>query len=335
MKFGLFGGALATSTEASDSQNYKQFLDYVCAADELGFHSIFVVEHHFTGIGQVSATLNLLSYLAARTSRIRLGTGVTVLPWHNPALLAEQIATLDLLSGGRTDVGVGKGYRPKEFQGFAIPIAEAEQRYEETLEFLIRAWTEKGRFSHHGSHWRFDDIVIEPAPVQRPHPPIWIGAKSTPSIQKAAARGFNLLLDHWALADEVMARLNVYANALKAHGRRFEPSRVGLARAVQITRSEEARREVIGQRAKFLLDAGLVTAGPADLQGGGNANLADLAWQRAEQGAVIGQAEEIIPKLKALQAAGVEYVLLADVGKSTETLREFAAEIMPELARAS
>ena len=87
MKFGLFGGALAAKGESSDSQSYQQFIDYVLEADDLGFHSVFVVEHHFTGVGQVSATLGLLTYLAARTSRIRLGTGVIVLPWHNPCLL--------------------------------------------------------------------------------------------------------------------------------------------------------------------------------------------------------------------------------------------------------
>ena len=93
--------------------------------------STFVVEHHFTGFGQVSATLNLLTWVAARTTTLRLGTAVMVLPWHNPVLLAEQAATIDLLSGGRLDFGVGKGYRHNEFASFCIPMEEADERFEE------------------------------------------------------------------------------------------------------------------------------------------------------------------------------------------------------------
>ena len=178
MRFGLFGGARTEIGEqASDSQIYTDYVDYICEAEALGFHSVFLVEHHFTGFGQISATLSFLTYLAAKTSRIRLGTAVLVLPWHNPALLAEQAATLDLLSNGRLDLGIGKGYRWGEFHGFCIPMEEAGERYDEAVAFLRKAWTTKGRFSHHGQRWHYEDVVIEPAPVQKPHPPLWIGAQ--------------------------------------------------------------------------------------------------------------------------------------------------------------
>ena len=102
MQFGLFGSAAARrgGPEFDSSEGFRDFIDYNIEAEALGFHSTFVVEHHFTGYGQVSATLNLLSWLGARTRWLRLGTAVIVLPWHNPVLLAEQAATLDLLSGG-------------------------------------------------------------------------------------------------------------------------------------------------------------------------------------------------------------------------------------------
>ena len=149
MRFGLFGGAKsAGSGPDADSHGYQAFIDYVVRAEQLGFESLFMVEHHFTGVGQVSASLNLLTYLAARTSRIRLGTAVIVLPWHNPALLAEQAATLDLLSGGRFDFGIGKGYRQSEFTSFCIDPAEAEARFQECLDFLRKAWSATDRFSH-------------------------------------------------------------------------------------------------------------------------------------------------------------------------------------------
>src|SRR5215510_10063253 len=152
MKFGLFGGAKSSGEgPVGDSTGYAKYIDYVLRAEALGFHSVFVVEHHFTGVGQLSASLNFLSYLAARTRSLRLGTAVVVLPWHNPALLAEQVATLDLLSGGRLDFGVGKGYRQPEFAGFCIPIEEATERFDEALAFLRKAWSTGERFSHHGA----------------------------------------------------------------------------------------------------------------------------------------------------------------------------------------
>src|SRR5215472_1805587 len=128
MQFGLFGSAQANSQTLGPEtgQGFRDYLDYCVEAEALGYRSSFLVEHHFTGWNQVSATLMLQTALAMRTSALRLGTAVIVLPWHNPVLLAEQAATLDLISNGRFDFGVCKGYRHNEFAGFNIPIDEAE-----------------------------------------------------------------------------------------------------------------------------------------------------------------------------------------------------------------
>ena len=119
MRFGLFGGAQAPrATDGDPARGFLECIETNVEAEHLGFYSTFLVEHHFSGSGQVSAPLDLLSWVAARTKSIRLGTAVLVLPWHDPVLLAERAATLDLLSGGRLDFGVGKGYRHSEFAGF-------------------------------------------------------------------------------------------------------------------------------------------------------------------------------------------------------------------------
>src|SRR6478735_11998825 len=167
MRFGLFGSAQAKrpepGTELTDSsQGFREWIENNVEAEALGFHSTFVVEHHFTGFGQVSASINLLTWLGARTTSLRLGTAVIVLPWHNPVLLAEQAATLDLLSGGRLDFGVGKGYRNNEFSGFVMPPEEAESRFEEGLAVILKAFTSDEPFSHQGRYWRFGNILVEP-----------------------------------------------------------------------------------------------------------------------------------------------------------------------------
>ena len=330
MKFGLFGGAKsAGSGPSGDSQGYRNFIDYVLLAEELGYDSVFLVEHHFTGVGQVSASLNLLSYLAGRTSRIRLGTAVVVLPWHNPVLLAEQVATLDLVSGGRVDFGVGKGYRDAEFSGFGIPIEEATERYDEALEVLRKAWTSEGRFSHHGKRWHFDDIVVEPRPTQQPHPPFWMGAGSFESIRRAARDGFNLLLDQIGSIDLTIERVAAYRAEWEACGRRpYQAAQVGVTRGLHIVTSEEERARAYELRKQVLSRIGGLARGPGAERYHNPASFADTNIAD-EDAALLGTPDEIIARLKRLEAGGVENVLLVDATGSKHALRIFAAEVMP------
>src|ERR1700730_16637554 len=133
MQFGLFGSAAARrgGPEFDSSEGFRDFIEYNIEAEALGFHSTFVVEHHFTVYGDVSPILKLLTWVGAPTLWLRLGTAVIVLPWHNPVLLAEQAATLDLLSGGRRQLALCKGYRYHDFAGFCMPMEEAEARFDE------------------------------------------------------------------------------------------------------------------------------------------------------------------------------------------------------------
>ncbi len=329
MKFGLFGGAKSSGTgPAGDSLGYQKYIDYVLHAEALGFHGVFVVEHHFTGVGQVSASLNLLSYLAGRTTRIRLGTAVVVLPWHNPALLAEQVATLDLVSNGRFDFGVGKGYRPTEFAGFQLPIEQATERFDETMAFLKKAWSTDGRFSHQGRHWKFEDVVIEPRPTQRPHPPLWMGAGSFESIRRAAQGGYNLLLDQIAPVDLIIERVQAYKAECQRVGRSVKPHQVGVARALQIVMSEEERAKALQVRMQVLKNIGGLARGPGAerYQNIGSHSDPNLA---SEESALLGTPDEIMARLKKLEAGGVDYVLLVDPSGSKDSLSLFAREIMP------
>ncbi len=323
MKFGLFGGAIRRGSTA-DSAAYQEFESYVIEADKLGFESVFLVEHHFSGIGQISSSINYLSYLAAKTERIRLGTAVTVLPWHNPVLLAEEVATLDLISNGRVDFGVGKGYRDIEFKGFAIPKEEAQERYDEILAIMRQAWTSTERFSVKTKRWQFDDIVVEPAPVQRPHPPLWTGAGTMESIARVAKSGLNLLLDQYGSFDLTRRRVGAFKQACAEVGRAYKPMEVGLTRPLVVTTSPEKTREAIEIRLKrsgameqFGRLPGLDADRPSFAEGG--AALDDAA--------IIGEPHEVIERLRVLQSMGIEYVMMTAAG-GIEGLRLFAREVM-------
>jgi probable F420-dependent oxidoreductase len=328
MLFGLFGGARAAHKgPAGDSQGYREYIAYVREAEELGFHSVFMVEHHFTGAGQVSASLNVLSYLAACTQRIRLGTAVVVLPWHNPVLVAEQAATLDLLSNGRLDFGVGKGYRDSEFAGFCIAADEATERFDEAMQVIRAAWSGEERFSHHGKRWHFENVVIEPAPVQRPHPPFWLGAGSDESIRKAAREGYNLLLDQIATTDTTIARVAAFRQECARVGRPYAPAMVGATRGLHIARNTAEREAQLAIRLQVLKNIGALARG-ADAARYAPDSVVQTA-REIDDGALLGTPDEIIARLRRLEAGGVEHVLLVDPRPSLESLRLFASEIMP------
>ena len=248
MQFGLFGSAQAKrgGPDVDSGQGFKDYVEYNVEAETLGFASTFAVEHHFTGFGQVSASLNLLTWVAARTTTLRLGTAVVVLPWHNPVLLAEQAATIDLMSDGRLELGVGKGYRHNEFASFCIPPEEADERFEEGLALILKSWTSEERFSHHGKYWHFENIIVEPPTKQKPHPPIWMAAGSPSSIKKVAERGYKLLLDQFASTATIVERFR----SVQIRGRKARPDvrPDGRRRLPRVLRRQGCGRQGSGRR---------------------------------------------------------------------------------------
>jgi alkanesulfonate monooxygenase SsuD/methylene tetrahydromethanopterin reductase-like flavin-dependent oxidoreductase (luciferase family) len=330
MRFGLFGAAQAQrgGPDVDSAAGFNDYIEYLIEAEELGYQSSFIVEHHFTGFGQVSATLNLLSWIGAKTTTLRLGTAVLVLPWHNPVLLAEQAATVDLLSGGRLDFGVGKGYRHNEFVGFRIPMEEAGARFEESIDIITKAWTSNERFSFHGKFWQFDDIIVEPPTNQKPHPPFWQGAGHAESIRKVAARGHNLLLDQFASIDETINRFNTYKAAMLANGFSFDPSQVGVARAFFVADTAEEKAAAVERRMTAQRRLHAISQRP---DGNNTASIMAFSDTReaSEESALYGTPDEICRKIEQLQAQGVEYILLNGGGTSRQNLQRFAKEVMP------
>jgi alkanesulfonate monooxygenase SsuD/methylene tetrahydromethanopterin reductase-like flavin-dependent oxidoreductase (luciferase family) len=334
MRFGLFGSAQArrAGPDTDSSQGFREFIDNNVEAEALGFYSTFLVEHHFTGFGQVSASLNLLTWLGARTRHLRLGTAVLVLPWHNPVLLAEQAATLDLLSGGRLDFGIGKGYRYNEFAGFCLPLEEAEARFEEAVAIITQAFTADAPFSHQGRFWRFDNIVVEPPSAQKPHPPFWMGAGSANSVREVARRGYNMLLGQHALAEEILEQVAQFRAEVEARGRVFDPMQVAVARAVHVARNQADKEAAIERRYQGHMRINALARRP-DGETRNRYILEDEKKARHEsaESALFGTPDEIVEKLDRLRRGGVRYVII-NFGGSRDNIRRFAREIMPVFA---
>jgi len=237
--------------------------------------------------------------------------------------VAEQVATLDLLSGGRVDFGVGKGYRQAEFDGFCIPAAEATERFDEAMEIIRKAWTSEGRFSHHGKRWHYDDVVVEPEPLQRPHPPLWLAAGSPDSIRRAAREGYNLLLDQLAQVDQIIRRIAVFREECERIGRAYDPTMVATARPLQMIHSESERAAAWETRKRVVSVIGDLAR--------------DKLPERIEDDTapLLATAEEVIARLKELEAGGATNILLVDPNASVGNLRAFAREVMPSFRPAS
>jgi alkanesulfonate monooxygenase SsuD/methylene tetrahydromethanopterin reductase-like flavin-dependent oxidoreductase (luciferase family) len=330
MRYGLFGGPIAPPGVRTERDAYDGYADYVVAAERLGFEGVFLTEHHFTGLGQVSTPLGLLSYLAGRTSAIRLGTAVSVLNWYNPITIAEQAATVDLVSGGRLDFGVGRGFRAAEYEGFCIPMDEAQARYDEALEVILKAWSSSERWSHDGPFWRYENVISEPRPLQQPGPPVWMGAGSEKSLRHAAEHGFNLLLDQIASFETVAERVAVYRDRQRELG--MDPSEydVAVTRGLCIVDSDEERERAIEDRAVAMnAIASLAKGSGTAPQNRMTADYMTDVRESTEAGTIIGDPHECAERLDRLAEGGVDYVLLSEMTSSSDILRRFAEEVSP------
>jgi alkanesulfonate monooxygenase SsuD/methylene tetrahydromethanopterin reductase-like flavin-dependent oxidoreductase (luciferase family) len=199
----------------SDASVVSEHLTMGDLAEPLGFDSLFALEHHFTGYAMSPAPTQLLSYFAGRTKRIALGTAVIVLPWHDPVRVAEQIALLDIMCGGRCVFGFGRGAASVEYEGFRIPMGEARARFVEAAQIIVKALSSDS-FEHQGEFFQIPRTAIRPRPISRPERRFYASAVSPDSAEIMAKLGFGLLMvmqNEWPKAAEDIARYREIATA--------------------------------------------------------------------------------------------------------------------------
>lgn len=192
MKFGLFY-QLPCAPDQSEPARYRETLEQIVLADELGFDVAWMAELHFFKKFSIMPSPLMVAVAAAqRTRRIRLGTAVTLLPFHHPLRAAEDAASADLLTGGRIEYGVGRGTIAVHFQGFGLDRDESRDRFEEALDIIERAWSTE-RLTYKGRFYNIDDVAVAPRPLQKPHPPMRIAANSPETARFAGEHGYDIL----------------------------------------------------------------------------------------------------------------------------------------------
>ena len=248
MKFGLVYCLQAPQREQL-GQLYRDFLEQGLLAEKTGYDNVLVCEHHFTDDGYFSKPLSCITGLAALTQKIRVGTGVLLLPLYNPVHLAEEAATIDVMSSGRLILGVGQGYRQEEFDAFGIPLNERWSRLEEGTKIIRGLWSQES-FSFSGRHFKLPSVNLTPKPVQKPTPPIWVAAKSENAVRRAARIGDAWFADPVTPLTILKDRYHAYRDALKKIGKDFVKIERPLFREAYVSKDrdsawEESKKHVL------------------------------------------------------------------------------------------
>ena len=194
MEFGLFV-EFPSREGTTQAQIFKDSMELIQAAEDSGSEGVWLAEYHFDpGRSVLSAPVTVAGAVAARTKKVKIGLAVHVLPLRNPVQIAEEIATLDHLSDGRLDFGIGRAAFPRIYQGYGFDYAESRDRFDECLEIILRSWTEE-RFSFKGKFYQYDDLCVVPKPLQKPHPSIRIGATSEDTFELVGRMGYPIFIN--------------------------------------------------------------------------------------------------------------------------------------------
>lgn len=347
MEFGYF--TLSDNHYPDNPRTAEQFIldirDQAIHADALGMHSVWIGEHHFDSLGVNSCPSTLLASIVPLTRRVRLAPAVAVLPLHHPLRVAEEWATLDLISGGRVDFAAGRGYDRREYEPFGANFMESIEVFDEGVEIVLKAWSEPGPWSHKGRFYDIRDMAITPRPVQRPIP-FFIACFSRSSMEIAAKKGLNIIFAPFAAAmtfGDLAQAVAAYRDACLRAGN--APRKAMCSYFIHIAESdaeEDYGRETLMNYFRHCV----LPAFPKDpakapptmqyfmkiveiLRGMRKETLSDKSI-------LLGPPAKIVQTLKRVEAAGIEEVILYfNVGLKPHTqVKDEMARFMSEVAPA-
>ncbi|MHA6793483.1 LLM class flavin-dependent oxidoreductase [Pseudonocardia bannensis] len=303
---------------------YGEILDEIVLAERLGFRNYFVAEHHFHEYGVVSSPTTLLAAAAGRTTTIGLGVAVSVLPFHNPLVVAQDYAMLDQLSDGRLAMGVGSGYLKHEFDGFNLGPWEKRARFDEAIEIIERAWTGEP-FSYHGLYHHVQNTRIAITPIQQP-PPTWVAVIRPEAAYYVGRQGRNLMLIPYATAstmDELRQTVQEYQRGRQEAGHEG-PADVAAALHTYVGVNDASARAEAEPALDRYVDTRLYSRSKRRFD---DLNAAELI--------LIGGPETVAKRVMALADVGVNHLMLLgnfgamNAKRCTESLERFAADVAP------
>ncbi len=332
----------------SYQQVYDAEMDMIMYAEELGFDGVFLAEHHFRAYGIIPSIMPFAAYVAAKTKRLKIGSGIVVLPFHHPLRAAEEAAMVDMLSGGRLIYGFGRGYQAVEFNGYGMELSEARDRTDEAIDILRLAWTNE-EFSFKGKFHEFENVNVLPKPVQAGGPPLYVASVSPETIGHYAKKGIQFITDPIATRGRCMRAAEEWKQVAAEHGHEMKAA-FGTMRGLVIAETDEeawklAERSTASQKENSLINqqsapvekTGEFAAGYyywKDRYLGSNREIGtDFFWDRIW---IAGGPERVRQIVQEFQDAGYEHMLFTlghepafSREENKERLRIFAEHVMP------
>ena len=311
---------------------YARALERIDIMDRGGYAAIWLAEHHFQSFSVCPSIHMMATLVAARTRRLRIGTAVSLAAFYHPLRLAEEVALLDVLSGGRVNWGAGRGFHRQEFEVFGVRPEESAARFREAVAIVLAAWRNE-RLTFAGRFHRFENVEVLPKPIQQPHPPVWLAASSEDSITRAARDGFAILMDPHSTHAEIGRKLALYHEGLRTAG--YDPAsrEIPTARLVAISDSAAKAEAVARRGARWLADSyvnaeAMAPAGKGAFMPFGEGD----PVERYMNGVIVhGTADAVADELRRLEAQlPLRSVLLAPL--SEETFRRFTDDVLPRVA---
>jgi luciferase family oxidoreductase group 1 len=348
MKFGIFY-ELQLPRPWEERSEYRLLCDALAQielADGLGFDNAWCVEHHFLEeYSHCSAPEVFLGAATQRTTRIRLGHGIIQLPTNHPIRVAERVATLDLLSAGRVELGLGEGQGPVELHPFGARVREKREVWEEAVKALIPAFTQQ-RHEWHGQYFSFPARNVLPKPFQKPHPPLWVACSNIQTIANAGRWGMGALGFQFVSPDAARAWVNRYYIELTQHQAKLADypanPNIAMVSGFMCAETDEEALEKAAGWTFFVFCLSHYGRHGIPNPGEGNMWEAYQEWRQTEKAqetlrsGLIGSPETIRRRLREFEATGVDQVILLNqAGRTTHedicrSLDLFAREVMPE-----
>lgn len=330
MKFGVLQFFSWPERRIPIAQVYERALSRIEIMDRAGYDAVWLAEHHFNSFSVCPSVHLMGTHVAARTQRLRIGTAVTLAAFYHPLRIAEEVALLDVLSGGRVNWGAGRGFDATEFRAFGVAPEQSAERFREAVEVVLAAWRDE-RLRHEGRFFRFEDVEVLPKPVQRPHPPVWVAATSEPALAWAAQRGLSILMDPHSPHAEIARKRALYREQLEAAGHSSHGRETPIARLVAVAPTDAEAEAVARSGAGWIVGSYIGKAGagffdPKRLAGGSRDPI-----ERYLDGVVVyGTPERVVDELQRLgEEIPLDYLLAAPL--SHESFVLLTDRVLPKL----
>ncbi len=305
---------------------YNRALERIKIMDQTGYDAVWLAEHHFSSYSICPSVHLMGMHVAGITENIRIGTAVTLAAFYHPLRIAEEVALLDVLSGGRVNWGAGRGFDPVEMSVFGIEPEQSTARFREAVEIVLAAWSSE-RLTFKGEFHSYEEIEVLPKPRQRPHPPAWVAASSQGAVEWAAGRGLSILMDPHSAHGEIARKRSHYQSDLEAAGHDMSGRDIPVARLMAIAETDEEAAVVASRGAHFTsryIPKQAIAAFRSD------GRMLEPAAHYMDDVILHGSPERVVDTLRRLEEEiPLDYLLLSPLSEKTFDL--FTEKVLPHV----